>query len=740
MLTAMILTATAEPPLPWSKARAAAKGLVAKMTPAERASLLLGKNWTLGTLEKWFYVGNIPPVSRLGLPSLNMQDNAGGFRTYWPELVGSVTCWPSLLAMASTWDPALVGKFADALGEEFAAKGANAILGPSINVHRVARGGRNFEYLSGEDPYLGARLVGPYIVGVQRHGVMAVMKHFAFNHQETGRQSGSDSRVGAKVAWELYYPPYEAAIAAGVSGVMCAYNRVNGTQACSSRSLLQRDLRSRMGFEGFVQSDWGATHSTEDLASGLDMEMPLSFDSLVQRTYYFGQGALATQDPKHVAAAAERVVTAALRLGLSRRRSSEGTVCNPPPCEHVLRTSVTSAAHATLARQAAAASIVLLRNEPRPSAGALPVLPLSNATVSSIAIIGSAAVAPVSEPFDGQAWNVGDLYSGGGSGHVVAGRSQLITAYDGIARRARRERIEVLNTSTDDIGRATAAAAKVDVSIIVVGTTSGEAEDRSSLRLDHDADQLVTAVSRVAKRTVVLVMAPGAFLTPWRGRVDAVLAMFLGGQGSGGAWADVLFGDTPPMGRLPINLPASEDDTIPPTPCCYPGQSGAVHYSEGLYTSYRNPAVFPAYPFGFGLSYTRFEYGEPKYCNRSTSGSEGSGDSGKRSARSDEAACLTIEITNVGSAVGAEIAQLYLTFPPVAQQPPVALLKGFQKTKILAPNESEVLTFMLSARDVSYYDVDTGAWNVASPLQAHFRTSSSARATRQSIGITPATL
>ena len=153
--------------MPWEAARAEAQTLVARMTAAEKASLMLGTGWSDGVLTKWHYVGNIPPVVRLGVPPLNMMDAAGGFRTYWTELVGTVTCWPSLLSLAASWDPELVRQFAAALGAEFSGKGANAILGPSVNVHRVARNGRNFEYLSGEDPYLGAQLVPAYVQGVQ---------------------------------------------------------------------------------------------------------------------------------------------------------------------------------------------------------------------------------------------------------------------------------------------------------------------------------------------------------------------------------------------------------------------------------------------------------------------------------------------------------------------------------------------------------------------------------------------
>ena len=269
-------------PLTWDEAHSIAADKLKLLNQSEKASLLLGVGWNTSAaiikqygfpqLEKWHYVGNIPPILHAGIPPINMQDAAGGFRTYWSELVGTVTCWPSLLSMAATFDTAMMDSFATALGQEFAAKGANTILGPSINVHRVARNGRNFEYLSGEDPFLGARLAERYVRGVQSQGVMSVMKHFVFNSQETHRNSES-SVVDDKTAWELYYPPFQAAVDAGIAGVMCSYNKVNGSFACANGNRLHRDLKTRMGFRGFVQSDWGAAHSALTLALALALAL-----------------------------------------------------------------------------------------------------------------------------------------------------------------------------------------------------------------------------------------------------------------------------------------------------------------------------------------------------------------------------------------------------------------------------------------------------------------------------------
>ena len=383
-------------PLTWDEAHAVAADKLKLLNQSEKASLLLGVGWNTSAaiikqygfpqLEKWHYVGNIPPIPHAGIPPINMQDAAGGFRTYWSELVGTVTCWPSLLSMAATFDTAMMDSFATALGQEFAAKGANTILGPSINVHRVARNGRNFEYLSGEDPFLGARLAERYVRGVQAQGVMSVMKHFVFNSQETHRNSES-SVVDDKTAWELYYPPFQAAVDAGIAGVMCSYNKVNGSFACANGNRLHRDLKTRMGFRGFVQSDWGATHAMS-IAEGLDEEMPIPEDFPLNKTspYWYSR----QPQGQDLDVPAGDIIAALAKVGVL---GQAGAYCTPP-CEAELRANVTSDAHAALARDAATASIVLLQNERA-------ALPIDTTAVRTIAVVGAASVGKAFDPAGG---------------------------------------------------------------------------------------------------------------------------------------------------------------------------------------------------------------------------------------------------------------------------------------------------------------------------------------------------
>jgi len=689
----MMETGHAVIPLSWEEAYAKADETLALMSAGEKNQLLRGIGWENWQLKEGWYVGNTAGVTRLGIPSLNMQDASSGFRTYTENMVGTVTVWPSLLSLAATWSPATVQEVASAIGEEFAAKGGNAILGPGLNVQRVARNGRNFEYLSGEDPYLGGKLASAYVKGVESQGVMAVMKHFAFNQQETHRGT-ENSIVDSKTAWELYFPPFQAAVDAGVSAAMCSYNKVNGTYSCSNQELLQRDLKGVMGFQGFVQSDWWALHNNFSLALGLDQDMP----GWGTEPDIFKYGAPATnqlmlETPEAAEGAARRILAAMFRLKLE-----VSTKCAPPYCKALLEKNVTSEEHTALAQRSAAESIVLLKND-----GGL--LPLQPKTTRSIAIVGAAAAAKVYDPQGaGQgvadAWRFGDYYSGGGSGHVVA--VPVVTPLAGLEARARALGIEVISSPSNNITAAVQAAREADVTIVVAATTSGEAADRDNLSLDDDADSLIEAVANLTNNTVVLTQVPGAILMPWRHAVPSIMTMFLAGQMTGAAWADVVFGDHAPSGRLPIMMPATAADTIPPS------ASSNIAYTEGLATSYRNNNFTASFPFGHGLTYSTFKYSDAMQipCHPNSS---------------EAVLCMQLEVSNSGGVTAGTIAQLYVEFAPVARQPS-PILKGFESTGQLLPGSSKNLTFELTRRDLSYYE--PSGWLLTPSAKAHFGESS----------------
>jgi len=594
--------------------------------------------------------------------------------------VGTSTCWPSQLSMAATWDEDALLIFGVALGKEFATKGASASLGPGVNVHRVARNGRNFEYLSGEDPHLGAKLGAAHVRGVQSQGVMAVVKHFAMNEQETNRNTES-SNVDEKTAWELYFPPFQAAVDAGAVAFMCSYNLVDGVHACSNRDLLRVALKERMGFRGFVQSDWWAAHEMS-LERGLDQEMPGT-----QGLYSIE--ALRLQPPELLDDAVRRILAAMNRLDLMSTSK-----CSPPNCTQYLRANVTSPENRALSRELATQSIVLLQNH-------LNVLPLSN--VTTIAVVGAAAVArpydPSGKDQGANAWAVGDYYSGGGSGHTVA--SNVVTPLEGIQRRAQQQGITVLSSTTNDPTSALQVAKQADVTIIVAATTCGESADRQNLSLDGGADDLIATVSAAAKRTVVLVQAPGAVVMPWKKSVQAILVLFLGGEQTGSAWGRILFGDEAPSGRLPIMMPETEADSIPPS------QGLIVDYSEGLRTSYRNPNFTAAFPFGHGLTYTSFEYRDPILGNCSL----------EASAPLDAFVCLRLAVDNVGPRAGRTVVQSYLEMPAQAGYP-TPILRGFRKTGMIPAGGSESVLLHFTARDLSFYEPLFQRWIMPGSLRA----------------------
>eukprot|EP00931_Biecheleriopsis_adriatica_P055372 TRINITY_DN32727_c0_g1_i1.p1 TRINITY_DN32727_c0_g1~~TRINITY_DN32727_c0_g1_i1.p1 ORF type:complete len:723 (+),score=145.21 TRINITY_DN32727_c0_g1_i1:127-2295(+) len=651
--------------LSWDEAYAQAEALLQKMTPEEKFSLVNGIGYTgkAKRPDKWWYMGDTKPIPRLDIPSLNMQDSSAGFRLEWREMLNTATCWPSLLALAATWDPSLVHLVAQGIGDEFAGKGANVILGPSVNVHRVARGGRNFEYLSGEDPYLGSRLAEAYVKGVQSRGLMAVVKHWVFNEQETNRQYES-SIVDQATAWQLYYPPFIAAVRAGVAGVMCSYNRIGSWKSCSNPRTMQ-DLKTLIGFRGFVQSDWWAADEAS-FPHGMDQDMPGNDGWLTSDVL--------AEDDEDAYSAARRVLASMKRFGLSAK-------CSPPDCKDYLLANVTSDAHARLALIAASESIVLLKNEAE-------VLPVVRGT---IAVIGSAAVAKPFDITEGGMWNTGDYYSGGGSGHI--NENHVVTPLECIQRRARQANVEVRSSTSDDLEEAAYLASQVDVAIVVVATTSGEQVDRPHLHLDNQADQLIEAVAARSRRTIVLCQVPGAVVMPWRHQVEGIALMFLAGQETGSAWARILFGDLSPEGRLPIMIPETEADTVQPS------QDSFVVYSEGLETSYRSRIFRAAFPFGHGLSYTTFAYSEVE------------------AVKCGKEVCFSLVVTNTGSVPGKAVPQLYLEFPERLGLPR-KLLKGFQKTRLLSPHDAALVRFRLRSVDCMYFSERSG-WVMQNQFRAH---------------------
>ncbi|MET9529757.1 glycoside hydrolase family 3 C-terminal domain-containing protein [Streptomyces sp. NPDC006649] len=639
-------------PTAWPGTAAAATRaaqLVAKMTLDEKIALLHGEGWSTGTVG---YAGRVPANTRLDIPALYLGDGPGGVGN------GStgVTQWPDSKTLAATWDPDAARAYGAAYGAEQAAKGHNIALAPCINILRVPYWGRSFETFT-EDPYLNAELAARVVEGIQTNPVMATVKHFAANNQETLRGS-IDVVVSQRALHEIYYPGFRAAVQrGGAAAVMTSYNKVNGAWSHENRTAVRDTLRDAWGFDGLVMSDWGGTHSTLLTArAGSDMEMPGStyLGSKLKDAVTAGTVSAATVDTMAV-----HVLTAMYRTGLFDHRL-------PDPAT-VLSKVVSSDAHLQLARSIGVQGSVLLKNER--------VLPFAHP--ASLAVIGGAA-------------DAGARTHGGGSGAVTA-NGTVVTPLAGITARAG----DIPVTYTKGLAGAADAARAADVAVVVAADYTGEGADRTTLALPDGQDELIAAVVAANPRTVVVLNTSGSVLMPWLDGAGAVLANWYGGQEQGSALAAMLFGDAEPGGRLPETFPASEQQGPAKTTVQYPGDGVQVYYDEGLavgYRWYRSSGEKPLFPFGHGLSYTTFRLSDLRL--------ERYGDGYRASAA----------IRNTGHRTGSEVVQLYLTAPAAAGEP-AGQLKAFEKVT-LEPGESRTVRLGLPREAFAVWQTAGTGWTV----------------------------
>jgi beta-glucosidase len=665
--------------------------LLARLTAEEKARLLAGSGWMEST-----------PIERLGIPAIRMADGPMGIRS-WVGLssmtnvaattVVEATSFPSGVAMASTWNTALVQEEGRVIAQELRAVGRDMILAPCVNIVRTPLWGRNFEGY-GEDPYLAARMAVAYVRGVQGEKVIPAVKHFAANNQEFERHR-IDEKIDLRTLHEIYFPAFRAAVEeAGAWGVMNAYNKVNGRWAAESRFLLTEILKRRWGFEGFVISDWGSTYSTADtINAGMDLEMPggepMQLWTTRESFQQNGNGAGWLTEEKVLAAIAageveqatvdesvRRILRVMFRAGLfDEQRPGGGEIDTP--------------AQRAVARRAATEGMVLLKNEGQ-------TLPLDAAETSSIAVIGpSAAVART-----------------GGGGSSLVRPKYAITALQGIEEAAGGEAsvryaLGVAMEGEDEgvdareaLDEAVALAEESDVAVVVVGYSfklESEGFDRPSMDLPAGQDELIKAVADANDNTVVVVIAGAPIaMASWVADVAAVLYAWYGGQEAGHAIGDLLFGVAAPSGKLPVTFPARIEDS--PAHGNYPGENLHVEYAEGIYVGYRGfdeREVEPLFPFGFGLSYTSFEY-----AGLALSVSEvGPGDT--LEAR--------VQVTNTGGRAGAEVVQLYLHDVASSLDRPPRELKGFARVE-LEPGQSETVTFTLDESAMSFFDPGQDDW------------------------------
>jgi beta-glucosidase len=662
--------------------------LLAAMTLEEKASLLDGS-------DAW----RTEPVQRadgsLDVPAVMVADGPHGLRKE-PDDSASMglgdsvpaTCFPPAAGLASTWDPELIEQVGAAIADECRAEGVAVLLGPGVNMKRSPLCGRNFEYLS-EDPLLAGALASALVRGVQSRGVGTSLKHFAANNQETERMTIS-ADVDERTLREIYLPAFERVVRQEQPWtVMCAYNKVNGVYASQDPWLLTEVLRDQWGFEGLVMSDWGAVDDRPAaVAAGLDLEMPSSGGNGTRKVVdAVRAGTLAEAD---VDRAAERV----LRL-VDRAQ--------PALAE---RTPADLDAHHDLARRAATASAVLLKNEDG-------ILPLDADAGGRVAVVGELARTP--------------RYQGSGSSQVNPTR--LEDALGALRERLTREVVfapgyvlepgRLTATAGQEealLAEAVEAARDADVVLVFLGLPpSYEAEgyDRAHLDLPPQQVALLEAVAQVT-REVVVVLSNGAAVTvhPWQRHARAVLEGWLLGQAGGSAVADLLTGRAAPSGRLAETIPLRAGDT--PTVGTFPGEHGHVRYGEGLLIGYRwydTRELTVAYPFGHGLTYTDFAWSDVEVTvRRDTPAAPGA-----TTHTADDDARVRVEaavtITNTGDRAGRETVQVYVSDPASTVHRPAQELRGFAGVE-LAPGESRRVTVPLDARAFAFWDVRLQRWVV----------------------------
>ena len=655
-----------------------------------------------------------PGVPRLGIPEVWCTDGPHGIRAevLWDEwdqagwTNDSITAFPALSGLAATWDRELSRLYGKSIGEEARYRNKNVLLGPGVNIYRFPLNGRNFEYM-GEDPYLAGEMVVPYVEGVQSNGVAVCVKHYALNNSEVNRHT-ANTIVDDRTLYEIYLPAFKAAVQKGNAwSIMAAYNLYNNEHLCSNEVLLDRILRDEWGFDGVVISDWGGVHNTLQTARhGVDLEFGSWTDGLTMGktnaydSYYLAapykeairKGEIGTEE---LDARVQRILRLIFRTSMDRSRPFG---------------SQTSPEHYAAARKIGAESIVLLKND----GGLLPM-----ADPRKIVVVGENAVKMMTV--------------GGGSSSLKA--KLEVSPLDGI--KARYPEAEVvwergyvgdvggeyngvstgqdLRESRDAatlIADAVQAAEGADYVIFIGGLNKSDRQDAEGLDrvqygLPYGQDAVIEALAAATDKLVVVNISGNAVAMPWVEQVPAIVQDWYLGTQAGHSLADVLSGDVNPSGHLPFTIPESYDKNPVQTERQYPGihRNGTIdgmpvldmEYTEGIYVGYRWYDLHGGvlFPFGHGLSYTAFEYGEPRVS--------------RKSMNLNGTVTVTVPVKNTGAVAGSEVVQLYVADVEASVGRPAKELKGFAKVA-LEPGQKADVSFTLDRDALSFFDAEKHAW------------------------------
>ena len=694
--------------------------VIGAMTLEEKAHLVVGTGMAgfsgdsavIGATRKLVpgAAGTTYPIERLGIPAVVLADGPAGLRID-PKREGDsatyyCTHFPIGTLLASTWDQELVESVGQSIGNEVLEYGADVLLAPALNIHRNPLCGRNFEYYS-EDPLVSGKIAAAYVRGVQSNGVGTSIKHFAVNNQETNRMA-TDAHVSPRALREIYLKGFEIAVKESAPWtVMSSYNYLNGVYTSENKELQTTMLRDEWGFKGMVMTDWfGGKDAVAQMVAGNDMlqpGLPKQYEAIVK----------GVQDGALDEAILNQNVKRILEMILQTPHFKGYKYSNKPDLK----------AHAAVTRQSATEGMVLLKNDN----GALPLA----ADVKNVALFGCTSY---------------DFIAGGtGSGNV--NRAYTVSLLDGLKNagyvvdealknsyeaylKAEKERLskdkkEWFMPDTRPAEMAVSAqvireqAAKADVALVTLGRTSGEFLDRmvADFNLTKEEQNMLKAVSdafhAAGKKVVVVLNVGGVIETDsWKDMPDAILLSWQAGQEGGNSVADILTGHANPSGKLPMTFPVTLSDHR--SSLNFPidqkidrrwsVKTGLTHkvknvdytlYDEGIYVGYRwfdTQKLQVSYPFGYGLSYTTFEYGKPSVEN------------------SQGKVTIRVSVKNTGRKAGKEVVQLYVEAPAGKLDKPVHELKAFGKTRLLKPGESQVVTLTVHTDDLASFDEEQNAW------------------------------
>ena len=665
-------------------------------------------------------------VPRLGIPEINYSDGPNGVRQ---ELMNnsyaaanwrndSCTGFPALTCLSATFNPLIAYDYGVAMGEEALYRKKDVLLSPGVNIFRTPMNGRNFEFM-GEDPFLTGQMAVPVIKGIQSNGVAACVKSVALSNQETNRKY-INVMVSDRALHEIYLPAFKTAVEDGKSWtVMGSYSRLRGQYCCQNDLLLNKIIKKDWNFDGVILADWGGVHDTRESAlNGLDVEMGTNTDGNLSkyddynnynlgfpflRLLKNGEIPLSVIDDK-----CRRILRLIMRTSMNHKRGFGKFVCED---------------HSTIARKVAEEGIVLLKNQNN-------LLPIQKGKYKKIAVIGENAIR--------------NLTAAGGSSELKV--KYEVSPLEGLKAKFGKENItfsygysagpntwgKVVDSKLDKDSLFKAAvetARNADIVLFVGGLNKSwfqesEGSDRKSYNLPYNQDELIEAIQNVNKKTVVLLLSGNAVAMPWLQKVSALLQCWYIGSEAGNAIANIISGEINPSGKLPFSFPKKLEDNgaMFYGKKSYPGDS-VVHYMEDILVGYRwydTKKITPQFPFGYGLSYTSFEYGKII--------------TDKKNYKTNETITLSFTLKNTGKTDGSEATQVYATQPKASVLRPAKELKAFRKV-FLRAGEIQVVEMKLKVKDLAFYDDRTQAWKVE-PGEFILRNASSAADIKSSISIT----